>query len=57
MSEFRVRYEPKHKWFVIEKKHWLFNWEFVDCVETAERAIEIGKSLKNPPIIWESKDE
>jgi hypothetical protein len=57
MSKFRVRYEPKYKWFVIEKKDWIFRWEFVDYVETEERAIEIAKGLKNPPIIWESKDE
>jgi hypothetical protein len=53
--KYRVRYEPKYKWFVIEKKVWRFHWEFVDYVETEERAIAIAKGLCNPTILWESE--
>jgi hypothetical protein len=53
-TKYRVRYDPKYKWFVIEKKVWRFNWEFVDCVDTEEKAIAIAKGFENPHIVWES---
>ena len=52
--KYRVRYEPKHKWFIIERKDWFFKWAFVDCVDTEESAIAIAKGLCNPKILWES---
>ena len=52
--KYRVRFDVKHKWFVIERKDWFFKWAFVDCVDTEERAIAMAKGLENPMIVWES---
>ena len=53
-TKYRVRYDPKYKWFVIEKKVWRFHWEFVDYADMEEKAIAIAKGLENPHIVWES---
>jgi hypothetical protein len=55
-TKYRVRYDPKYKWFVIERKDWLFKWAYVDSVDTKERAIAIARGLENPYIVWESNE-
>jgi len=54
--KYRVRWEPKYNWFVIEKKYWIFRWEYVDSYETQERAITVAKEIENPIIVWESNE-
>jgi hypothetical protein len=55
--KYRVRWDPKYRWFVIERKDWLLKWAWVATVDTQEKAIAIAKGLEKPLIVWESKDD
>jgi len=52
--KYRVRWNPKYKTFVIERKDWFSKWEIVDSADTQERAIAMAKEFENPTIVWEN---
>jgi hypothetical protein len=53
--KYRVRFDPRCEWYVIEKKYWFFKWEYVDYKYDKEKAIDAAKGLENPKIVWESE--
>ena len=52
--KYRVRWNPKIKWFELEKKY-LFWWVFVIGAINKETAIEVAKQYKQGFIVWESE--